>query len=122
MKKAIIFSLFVYSLSFSKEIDFYNYYPSVKNKDVIKDFNQWQDEVTDLEIKSIERKVKLLEAESKLQDEELKIKYKDAIFYDFTQNQTLKRDLIRAKIYYYYHNGHPRYYYFNQNWKPIFIN
>ena len=119
MKKIIILSLFIFSTSFSKEIDYYNY-PNT-NKDVIKEFNEWQDDIADLEIKAIERKTKILKAENKLQDEELKLKYKEAIFYDFRQNQKLRGDLVRAQIYYYYHNGHPRYYYFNQNWRPVYI-
>ena len=40
----------------------------------------------------------------------------------FNERESLKNDLIRAKIYYYYHKHNKKYYYYDFNYNIIYLN
>ena len=119
MKKYLFF-LIAISLIAKELPPGYTY--SNNNRNIVANYNKWQNGITDLQIEDNYRTLKVLQSQGFIQDEILKQMYKNAEFKLFVERQELRNDLIRAKIYWYYHNHYRRYYYYDINWNVIYIN
>lgn len=119
MKKYLFFLIAISLLA--KELP-PGYTYSNSNTNVVNNYNRWQDEITDLQLKDNYKTLKLIQLQGLIEDEILKQRYKEAEYRLSTERESLKNDLIRAKIYWYYHNNYRRYYYFDFNWNIIYLN
>lgn len=108
MKKLLLISLLVFTTALSNG--------------TIKEYERYEELVNNLDIKMKMLELKKLQAESKVNDEIRKEMYKNAEYKISTEREQLKNDLIRAKIYWYYHNGYRRYYYYDFSWNIIYLN
>ncbi|MGL4451186.1 MAG: hypothetical protein ACRCTZ_08360 [Sarcina sp.] len=108
MKKIILISLIVFTTALSNS--------------TINEYERYEELVNNLDIKMKMLELKKLEAQAKVNDEIRKEMYKNAEFKISTEREQLKNDLIRAKIYWYYHDGHRRYYYYDFSWNIIYLN
>lgn len=108
MKKLLLINLFIFTITLSN---------STINKYV-----DYEEIVNNLEIKMKMLELKKLEAQSNVNDAVRKELYKDAEYKIITEREMLKNDLIRAKIYWYYHDHYKRYYYYDYSWNIIYLN
>lgn len=97
-------------------------YTENSNTNVVYNYNKWKDEITNLQLRDNYRTLQLLQSQGLIQDEILRQRYKEAEYRIVTQREELKNDLIRAKIYWYYHGGYRRYYYYDYSRNIIFLN
>lgn len=93
-----------------------------KNNDTVNLFKQYENEKTDLKIFNLDKKIEETKKENELLKEQLNKFYQIAEYRISTDREELKNDLIRAKIYWYYHDGYRRYYYYDIDWNIIYIN
>lgn len=57
-----------------------------------------------------------------MEKKQLKFLYREVEYRIITERESLKNDLIRAKIYYYYHKHNKKYYYYDFNYNIIYLN
>lgn len=121
MKKLIIF-LILNSFISGKEIIYSNFPETSNSIDIVEGYNKWQNQVLDLRLNEDLRELQRLKSKGKIQKEQLKFLYRDAEYRIITERESLKNDLIRAKIYYYYHKHYRKYYYYDFNYNIIYLN
>lgn len=108
MKKILFINLLMFTLSLSNS--------------TVNSYVNYEELVTNLDIKTKMLELKKLEAQAKTNDEVRKEMYKNAEFKISTEREQLKNDLVRAKIYWYYHDNYRRYYYYDYSWNIIYLN
>ncbi|MGL6154452.1 MAG: hypothetical protein ACRC0W_04885 [Cetobacterium sp.] len=91
------------------------------SSDIVKDYNNWQNQVLDLRLNEDLRKLEYMKLQGELQKEHLNYLYREAEYRILTDRMALENDLLRAKIYYYYHKDHRVYYYYDYNYNVIYL-
>lgn len=121
MKKLIIF-LILNTFIYGKEAAYNSVFKSSNSIDAVEGYNKWQNQVLNLRLNKDLRELQYLKSKSEIQKEQLKLLYREAEYRIITERESLKNDLIRAKIYYYYHKHNKKYYYYDFNYNIIYLN
>lgn len=121
MKRLIIF-LILNTFIYGKELVYTSFLETSSSIDIVEGYNKWQNQVLDLRLNEDLRELQFLKSKGGIQKEQLKFLYRDAEYRIITERESLKNDLIRAKIYYYYHKHHRKYYYYDFNYNIIYLN
>ncbi|MGL5716374.1 MAG: hypothetical protein ACRCXX_13660 [Cetobacterium sp.] len=108
MKKIILITILVFTTALSNS--------------TIDKYVQYEELVNNLDIKMKMLELKKLESQFKVNEAVRKEMYKNAEFRISTEREELKNEAIRAKIYWYKHNGYKRYYYYDFSWNIIYLN